>query len=77
MGKVRIKKNCISKVPILLDIIAFLMGILVVLILAFSGGAMKYWRYNAFKGLYGSIAPLALVLFVVILIVIYLKINEN
>ena len=77
MGKVKVKRGINSKIYNLLDSIAVLLGILVVLILTFSGGALKYWKYNAFKGLYGSFAPLALIVFVLILIAIYLKFNED
>lgn len=74
MGQVRIKKGGPSRVHKLLDIIVVLLGILIVMVLAFSGGALKY---NAFNWLYGSVAPLVLVFFIVMLILIYFKFNEN
>ncbi len=76
MGNVKIKKST-STVSVMIDVIAVLLGVLTVLLFAFSGGALEHWRYNALRGIYGSFAPLALVFFVLILIVVYLKFNEN
>jgi hypothetical protein len=73
MGKVKIRKKDISSVHRMMDIILILLGLLTVMILAF-GGPLKY---NAMVGLYGPMAPLFIVVFVIIIILLYLKINEN
>ncbi len=73
MAGVKIRKTYVSSTHRILDLILIFLGLLTLMILAFN----RPFKFNVMEGLYGPLAPLFIVAFVIILIIIYLKINEN